>query len=512
MRREKVFLLSLFLLTLFLRTYKLGGNPYNFRKEEVFAGFNADSILKTGKDINGKTLPLVFQYFEQEKERYLPFYIYLTAPAVALFGLNEFAVRLPSAFFATLTVLLTYFLTKELFKKTNNQLPITNYLPIITSLLLALSPWHLHFSRQASPATLSLFFSVSGVYLFLKEKRSLAALTFALSLLSYQGHWLFIILLSLVLWFWQRKKGRENSYLWPFWCFLAMVLMLVLFKISAKSGELVFTSVFFDEYLSSLSFSEKILKVLENYFAHLSFKFLFFSGDTYINHGVGEMGELFLTSLPLVLVGLYQLFEQKSREKNLIFSWCLISFLQPSFSRFSPDSEKSLVAVVPLMIFTAIGAVSVLKFVLRIKRKILLLVTCFLLLVACFYDLLTYFHIYWVHYFKRTQSEPVAAFKPLLRFVKEKKDDYQEIFITNDIDGASLFTLFYLKYEPEQFLKQKGNRKAFDKFYFDPYPQREGEKKTLVVTSSIAGRPIGFEQFKEIRVLDNSLIFVLWES
>ena len=59
--------------------------------------------------------------------------IYLTIPFIAIFGLSDLAVRLPSAIFGILTVLFIYFLVKELFS--NQRLALTSalffgYLPV----------------------------------------------------------------------------------------------------------------------------------------------------------------------------------------------------------------------------------------------------------------------------------------------------------------------------------------------------------------------------------------------
>ena len=104
-------LLTIITLAAFLRFYKLGTNPPGLYWDEAVMGYDAYSILKTGKDHHGVTLPLFFESFGDWK---LPGYHYLLIPSISIFGLNEFAVRFPSALLGTLTVFLTYFLTKKL--------------------------------------------------------------------------------------------------------------------------------------------------------------------------------------------------------------------------------------------------------------------------------------------------------------------------------------------------------------------------------------------------------------
>ena len=63
----------------------------------------------------GKFLPMT--YLESFGDFKPPVYAYLDVLPVKLFGLTEFATRFPSAFFGTLTVLLTFFLVKEIIGK-----------------------------------------------------------------------------------------------------------------------------------------------------------------------------------------------------------------------------------------------------------------------------------------------------------------------------------------------------------------------------------------------------------
>ena len=119
MKKRVLLLLILFLAGL-LRFWRLGENPPSLTWDEVAWGYNAYSLGKTGKDEFGRFLP--YDYLESFGDFKPPVYAYLTILPVKIFGLNEFAVRFPSAILGTLNVLLTYFLTKELFK--NSQFSI----------------------------------------------------------------------------------------------------------------------------------------------------------------------------------------------------------------------------------------------------------------------------------------------------------------------------------------------------------------------------------------------------
>src|SRR3989344_5129167 len=116
-KKEIITLLAIIILAVVLRFYKLGTTPPSLYWDEVSLGYNAYSILKTGFDEHHHFLPLTnFAAFGDYKP---PGYIYATVPSIALFGLNEFAVRFPSALFGTLTVFLAYLISKKLFKNEN---------------------------------------------------------------------------------------------------------------------------------------------------------------------------------------------------------------------------------------------------------------------------------------------------------------------------------------------------------------------------------------------------------
>ena len=185
-------LVLILILAFRLRFYNLGSNPPSPYWEEAAIGYDAYSILKTGKDFHGNSWPLIaFESFGDYKPS---FYFYATVPSIAIFGLNTFAVRFPSLFFGSLTILLIYLLVKQFFKNSTVALG--------SALFLAISPWHIQFSRAGFEANLGLFLVVLGAWLFLKGiKKKIwlfpAVLSWALSLYTYHANRIFIPLLGL---------------------------------------------------------------------------------------------------------------------------------------------------------------------------------------------------------------------------------------------------------------------------------------------------------------------------
>src|SRR5581483_6030568 len=109
-----IILTTAILIAFVTRFYKLGLAPAGINSDEAGEGYSAFSILKTGKDEFGKSFPILFRSSGDFKT---PVYTYLIVPLIPVFGLTAFTVRLPSAFFGTLTVPILYLLVKRLSKR-----------------------------------------------------------------------------------------------------------------------------------------------------------------------------------------------------------------------------------------------------------------------------------------------------------------------------------------------------------------------------------------------------------
>ena len=154
-----VLLLLIVFLAGALRFYKVSEVPVSLYWDEVSSAYNAYSIASTGKDEFGNSHPILFRAFEDYKT---PANIYLTAISVRLFGLNEFSARFTSAFLGTLTVLLTFFLIKQILSK-----------KFLGRKILPVSPFHLYLQKIGwdEPKIvmrawlLGFFFAILGLYI-----------------------------------------------------------------------------------------------------------------------------------------------------------------------------------------------------------------------------------------------------------------------------------------------------------------------------------------------------------
>jgi predicted membrane-bound mannosyltransferase len=144
MKKYLLLLVVTVLLGTGLRIWRLGDRPSGFTWDEAALGYNAYSLLKTGKDEYGKTLPIVLKSFGDYKPA---LYSYFLVPMTAIGGLNQFTTRLPSAVFGSLGIIVIFLLTSKMFGKSAG---------LAAAGLLTINPWAIQFSRGAWEANVNL--------------------------------------------------------------------------------------------------------------------------------------------------------------------------------------------------------------------------------------------------------------------------------------------------------------------------------------------------------------------
>src|SRR3990167_3888287 len=343
-------ILAILVLATVLRFYKLGEVPPSLDWDETAHGYNAYSILKTGRDEYGYKLPFYFRSFDDYKP---PIYTYLVVPSIAVFGLNDFAVRFPSAFLVVGAVLFTYLMVYELFKKRS--------VALLAAFFLAISPWHLQFSRVAFETNSATFWSVLGTWAFLRGIStkglkmtiwmSLAALSFGANLFMYHNARVFIPIYSLALLLLFRKQLLAAKKYLVIPAVIAIIFVALLVPIiTSISGQLRYkgTTIFADvshkfraseliaqdkesgHELSGRIFHNRRLVyipiLIDNYLSHFRPNFLFTSADM-DRHHAPEVGLLYLWDLPFILAGIYFLIRKdfELKPKIIVFWWFLIA-------------------------------------------------------------------------------------------------------------------------------------------------------------------------------------------
>jgi 4-amino-4-deoxy-L-arabinose transferase-like glycosyltransferase len=396
---KKLFFVIL-LIGFFLRIYNVANIPASLHVDEVSYGYNAYSILTTGKDEYGVPFPIFFKATGEYKS---PIPVYSMVPFIYLFGLNAFSVRFYSVIYGVLGIIAIYLLTKELFDKH----PQAEIIALFAMFFLAISPWDIHFSRIAWDITPFIFFTTLGAYLILKSQKIPKLLPFAivswmLAIYSYFVSWIVIPFFGLMFFilyfklFFIHKKETLISFV------ILLVMLIPILQNTLSSHGLVRwqqVSIFSNPPHNQSIFDH----ILINYIRHFSVDFLFLKGDsgmpgqpnTY--DSVHGMGELYIFQLPLLLIGIYKVFKTKTKTRFLLFTWLLLYPLGSMFTdRESPLARRSVIGVIPFQIISAYGLFYFLEVVEKIKkgRTLLIVITAFIITFSFVYYLYLYFVTY----------------------------------------------------------------------------------------------------------------------
>ena len=524
-------LIVILLIAVFLRLYKLGSIPPHLTSDEASLGYSAYSILKTGRDEYGELLPIIFKSFGDYKPG---LYVYMTIPFVTILGLTEFATRLPSAMTGVLAVWLIYKIVLEFITKENGgqQLNIKQLLPKISAFILAISPWHIHFSRGAWEANLSLTLTLAGIYFFLKaiEKPKLlifSSLFFSSTLLTYQGAKLStsIVIFILVATFWKEIRKWLNSARRDLVASIILGLIISLPIIASifqgKTGRLEVFSIFSyprntDQLATFLSqgkervgdvsyylfHSERLnfaRAIAGRWFNHFSGRFLFFEGD-YQNprHSAPNHGMLLISDVILLVFGFIEFIRFRRKLSLFVVLWLILSPLPAVLSRDEVHAIRALNMVIPLTLISSFGLWSIINWIKQTKNT-LLHITYYVLLVFVLLSSSIYFlDAYFIHLSKHSSKNWEYGYKQIVEAITPIQKNFEQINIQQSFAQPYIFFLFYQKYDPSKYQKQaslvesefKGDVGYVTKldnicFCAIDWPQNKKEHGALVVADTI---------------------------
>jgi len=470
--RENFFLILIITLAIILRFVNLGSIPVGFNDDEAAFGYNAYSILKTGRDEWGRFLP--FPVFESFGDWKLIGYLYLTIVSQLIFGVNEFATRFPSTLFGVLAVFATYLLSRKLFDKK---------IALIAALLLAISPWHIVASRNAFESDILIFFISISTYFFLEGLNNKKFLTFSFlgfvfSFYIYRSSWLFVPFFILILLYLYRKELKKIKTYLVKNLVIAIILLLPLIpviltfrgqsrffqesfitgvsksgiidEINARRGSCqsrlpVFTcSSIYNKYTFFLS------TYLNNYFSNLSPE-TYYIRDNYTGYQSAPLRGFFYSfELPLLIIGLIALLKIKSNAIKLLLAWILIIPIGASITGVGNPGRLNILMPVP-QIIAAYGIVTVFTLIRSsfLKRLLGVLITIIIL-----FSFSRFLADMLYHYPKISARYQRYGYKQLFDYLESQKHTYNQIAISRKGDDAKQYIhyLFYEKYDPKTYL------------------------------------------------------------
>lgn len=540
-------LLAIILLSFSLRLYKVSENPPSLNWDEVSIGYNAYSILKTGKDEWGRFMPIHFKSYGEYK---LPAQIYLSIPGIYLFGLNELGVRITPVMYGTLTILVMFFLGRAIFQ--------SNLAGLAASFLLAISPWHLQLTRASFESSLATFFVALGVWFLVKGFSNqkwfvYSMIPFALSVFTYNSARIFTPLFLIATFFIYRQffiKFKKYIILSAVF-FTVLLLPLTPYILSGeRSARYKLVSITDDPGLiprinqnrGNSNLPHPLPRLVHNkltyisfyftrnYLSHFTPQFLFISGAPHKQHHVQNIGELYYFQAPLLLIGLFGLFKYKNKFKGLLLSWLLLAFFPVSVTNDSiPHALRTLIAAPFYQLVSAYGVLLFLKWVNRFTRlKIISLVAIGTIIIV---SIVSYLNQYYNIYPKLYSRDWQYGYKQVVNYINEQKDEYDQIVFTRHFGEPHMFTLFFSHYDPVKYQNDPDLMRfetydwvrvlRFDKFYFPDLGDKgtqsqeileENKGKKLLLIGKAGDFPSGVRKLKVINFLDGTPAFEIVDN
>ncbi|KKT83764.1 MAG: hypothetical protein UW80_C0007G0019 [Microgenomates group bacterium GW2011_GWC1_44_9] len=458
----EVFLVLIIALGTFFRFTQLTSLPIALFGDEIDVGYQAWSLISTGRDYMGHLLPT---YIQSLAEWRAPLLMYLTAPFVGLFGTTDLAIRLPVALIGSLSIYLIYLLGNTLFKNKTTAL--------ISTLLLAITPWHIHFSRAAFEVVPLTFLTMLGTYLFLKGKYFASLIPFFLTFYAYSTAVVFTPLFVLALLLIERPKLSLGKN-WPRLFLPSLLALPIVYNIffGQAGGRFGLISIFSDlkiiesvilqrtdpwvqKTFFEVLFHNKYLAIatafFDNYLTSFSPQFLFVNGDPFFRHSISKVGELLLPTLPLFLAGLYFIFKNFSQKNSkLLLFWLLLSPIPSCLTTGGGTHATRLFLMVPpLILISALGGTYL--FSLFGKKFIRPTIILFIVFLGLFFT--SFWHRYSSHYKYESASLWHYGFKNIFTDLKALAPNFDKVYINNTYQPSLLLFLFYTQYPPQDFQK-----------------------------------------------------------
>ncbi len=458
-----------------LRFYQLAQVPHGMTWDEAAIGYNGYAVLTTRRDEWLDKIPISFQSFGDYKA---PFAIYLNGFFTLLLGMNLLAVRFPFAVAGVVSVALFMLLTKKLFEYMG-ETKRANFFSLIAGVMMAFSPWHLHFSRVGFESGLALMFVLFGVWSLLEwwtgnRKYELmwstgALLSFVLALYTYHSAKIFLPLFALTLAFLFRREWWQRRKLVVLDIVAGLMLLgpLVADSFFSSGNERLSQSSLFG---LKLPMSELLLQITQHFFRHFSLDYLVMGATTTLRHGDGRWGVLYATTLFLVLCGvgfgLRRLLRSRSSwssKKWQIFVisilWIVIGTLPAAIGRDVPHSNRALLALPGFFLLAILGLGELLDVLLvsQLNKKLSgtkgekdLLVKSVLggLVLAHAVLVCSYLHNYYTNFSAQSTNDFNDGYLEAMKIAKESEATVEKILFTDKYGQPYIYALFARRTNP----------------------------------------------------------------
>jgi len=516
----KYFSLIILLLALFLRLVNLGNSPPSPYWEEVALGYDAYSISMTGADHHGNAWPLTaFESFGDWKPS---LYFYLAAPFIKIFGLQVFAVRLPSILAGVAIVWGIAFLARHLYlsfyDRNNSKLKTAQTVYLFALLIASISPWAITLSRGAWESNVATALILWGINLFLvfvgSQKRLfllLSVLLLGLSTYAYHAARFAAPLVGVVLgllYLFSRKNKIDFAALLMAGILATVIFLPVFLSLQSSVGQqrIAQTSIFNDVavieesnqlrdlyrdhwwgYFISHRYLLFAREICLNFFDHFSWNYLFVSGDNNPRHSIQSVGQFYYLDLLFFLAAVVFFCCRSRRITYFLLALLTVLILPSAFTNVTPHALRSLAAMPIYLLFVIFGSLQIWQWCLENSKKYLFFILSF------FYALQFIYFSYQLHFvYPVTQSrEWQFGYEEMLLQLRDISANYDKVYITREQGRPAMYYFFYNQIDPslvqaanEQVSKDQGEFLQFQNvFFIDNVSQIDLEASSVIVSS-----------------------------
>lgn len=467
--RQIGILVIIFFLSFFVRLYQLDRIPIGLNIDEASMGYNAYSLLQTGKDRYGQVFPVIFRSFGSFQA---PLYTYFTVPVVFLFGVNIFAVHLVSALSGFIVVCATFLIAFVGLKHNFTQ-------AMAITVVVAFTPWSILFTRFGTEASLGLALFVLSIAFFILSLSKiqffiLATFFLGLSTHAYYSERVISVIFFIGFIFLFFKKLLRYK-LWLMLGTIVLIATLIPHLVISGSGAFTrrleqvnyFSEDTFlkqDESLRNLPLGRGIYitrEFLSQYVAYFSPRNLFFDPDPQGARSIPDLSVFYSWMVIPFFIGIYHLLKKKSLPViKILILVILISPIPAALTRDPFYTIRTLVFLWSISFVIGIGVYNLLIKISNFYLKFGLILAVVLFSAVSFY--ISYFIL-----FKYERSENFGySYIKLLEFIEQNKDFSQKKFVVDNARdlGAGIRMAFLKKYDPVK-LQQTLQPKADDMYY-----------------------------------------------
>jgi len=398
-----LFLLLIVGVALAARIVLLDKIPTGMSDDEILFPLSARSFFYTGKDLTEQWSPLslakppanIIQVFGK-----VPFMLF--SPYFANVNLSMFTARFPYALFGGLFVLVIFLITRKLF---------STKVALVISLIMAINPWAIFFSRTAYEAPIATYFAFSmfAALLYFKSWKILLAFPlYFLSFFSYIGTPvvlpLFTIILVIYNWIVHNRKSTKYYVIFLVLVFATLIFYMVhlpndvggnrVSQILSPNSSVIaddvnwnrkesintpFSGIFINKYENSMK------TFVSQYFAAFSPVYLFSQGEGSARFTVWSHGAFYLVDLLFFIIGFVTLVNHKKKQALLLLSLLLVSPIPSAISLGDAQYALRGAFMFPiLVIFIGYGIYSFINIFKNKRMPILIVVFVYIILVANF--------------------------------------------------------------------------------------------------------------------------------